>query len=372
MDYDAAPFIVIWETTQACDLVCRHCRAEARQGRDDGELSTEEAQHMMDTVRTMAPPLFVLTGGDSLKRPDIVELVEYGTRIGLRVALTPSGTPLMTPAVLAQLRDAGLARLAVSLDGSTAAIHDAFRGVRGSFDWTVRMLHAARELGLSTQVNTTISTDNLPDLESLIDLMSTLGIALWSVFAVVPTGRGHLAQIPTADEMEVVLTRLCDLTRSAPFLVKTTAAPHFRRVVLQRQRADRMAAHGDVAHGPGPGDDTPRGHGVNDGNGFMFISHRGEIFPSGFMPVSTGNVRTHDMVDVYRNHPLFKALRNADLLQGKCGVCEFRWLCGGSRSRAFATTGDPHASDPLCAYIPPAWRRALERQDASPSRGPVA
>src|SRR5512142_642183 len=201
-DFNVAPFVVIWEMTQACDLACLHCRASAQPSRDPRELSTNEAKRLMDTIRTMGPPLFVLTGGDPLKRPDTISLVEYGTSIGLRVALTPSGTPLMTPPVLASLRDAGLARLAVSLDGSNAAIHDRFRGVPGSFEWSVRMLHAARELGLSTQVNTTISSNNLDDVEPLIALMGELGIALWSVFVVVPTGRGRVDQLPSAEELE--------------------------------------------------------------------------------------------------------------------------------------------------------------------------
>ena len=365
-DFNAAPFIVIWEMTQACDLACLHCRASAQPRRDDRELSTNEAKRLMDTIRSMGPPLFVLTGGDPLKRPDTISLVKYGTSIGLRVALTPSGTPLMTREVLESLRDAGLARLAVSLDGSTAAIHDRFRGVAGSFDWSVQMLRTASDIGLSTQVNTTISTDNLGDLEGLITLMGELRIALWSVFVVVPTGRGNVSQLPTAADLEQVFNRLYDVSRSASFDIKTTAAPHYRRVVLQRQREERRVA-GANGRDADIGDAIGRARGVNDGNGFVFVSHRGEIFPSGFMPVSAGNVRTHDLGDVYRNDQLFQSLRNADLLQGKCGACEYRWVCGGSRSRAYALTGNPHAADPLCAYTPPAYTRFLERSRATPT-----
>ena len=365
-DFNAAPFIVIWEMTQACDLACLHCRACAQPRRDERELTTNEAKRLMDTIRTMGPPLFVLTGGDPLKRPDTISLVEYGTSIGLRVALTPSGTPLMTPAVLESLRDAGLARLAVSLDGSTAAIHDRFRGVTGSFDWSVQMLRTAREIGLSTQVNTTISSDNVDDLEGLITLMGELGIALWSVFVVVPTGRGNVSQLPSAEELERVFNRLYDVSRSAFFDIKTTAAPHYRRVVLQRQRDERRMAAA-AGRGVDTSDSIGRARGVNDGNGFVFVSHRGEIFPSGFMPVSAGNIRSHDLGDVYRNDPLFQSLRDADLLQGKCGACEYRWVCGGSRSRAYALTGDPHAADPLCAYMPPAYARFVERSRATPT-----
>lgn len=365
-DFNAAPFVVIWEMTQACDLACLHCRASAQPRRDDRELTTDEAKRLMDTIRTMGPPLFVLTGGDPLKRPDTVSLVEYGTSIGLRVALTPSGTPLMTARVLESLRDAGLARLAVSLDGSTAAIHDRFRGVAGSFDWSVQMLRTAREIGLSTQVNTTISSDNVADLEGLIALMGDLGIALWSVFVVVPTGRGNVSQLPTAEQLERVFNRLYDVSRSAFFDIKTTAAPHYRRVVLQRQRDERRMASA-TGREVNANDAIGRARGVNDGNGFVFVSHRGEIFPSGFMPVSAGNVRSHDLGEVYRNNLLFQSLRNADLLKGKCGACEYRWVCGGSRSRAYALTGDPHAADPLCAYMPPAYERFVERSSATPT-----
>lgn len=369
IDFDVAPFLVIWETTQACDLACLHCRASARPSRDRAELTTAEATRLMDGARAMGSPLFVLTGGDPLKRPDTVSLVRYGSEIGLRVALTPSGTPLMTRSVLAALRDAGLARLAVSLDGSTAAIHDGFRGVSGSFEWTVRMLRAARELGLSTQINTTITRHDLADIEPLIALVCELGIALWSVFVVVPTGRAHREQLPTAEELEAVFHRLYELSTTVPFDIKTTAAPFYRRVVLQRQRAERRARAMGDARAPLAGgigftlaDGIGRARGVNDGNGFVFVSHRGEIYPSGFLPVSAGNVRTHDLGTVYRTHELFRALRDADALGGKCGVCEFRHICGGSRARAYAMTGDYLAADPLCAYVPAAWASTLERE----------
>jgi radical SAM protein len=364
VDFDLAPFIVIWETTQACDLACLHCRASARPKRDRGELSTAEAMKLMDSVRSFGRPLFVLTGGDPLKRDDTVRLVEYGREIGLRVAMTPSGTPLMTREVLQQLSDAGLARLAVSLDGSRADVHDRFRGVAGSFEWTVGMLRVARELGLSTQINTTISSHNIDDLESLIDLMGQLEISLWSVFFIVPTGRARPSDLATAEEFERVFNRLYDISRTAPFDIKTTAAPHYRRVVLQRQVAERRS--GSRSEAPVPltaglgfslADGVGRARGVNDGNGFVFISHLGEIYPSGFLPLSAGNVRTHDLADVYRNGDLFRALRDTDRLEGKCGVCEYRTVCGGSRARAYAMTGNYMASDPSCAWIPARWRR---------------
>ena len=373
VDFDRAPFVVIWETTQACDLACRHCRACAVPQRDPLELSTDEAKRLIDDICRFGRPLFVLTGGDPLKRSDTVEIVRYGVNAGLRVALTPSGTPLMTPQVLQELHDAGLSRLAVSLDGATAAQHDGFRGVAGSFDWTIKMLETARAIGLSTQINTTISSHNVFDLENLIALMTELGIALWSVFFIVPVGRARPEDLATADEFEAVFNRLYDLSGTASFDIKTTAAPHYRRVVMQRQVAERRA---NARYGPPTpltagvgfslGDGVGRAaKGVNDGDGFLFVSHRGEIYPSGFLPRSAGNVRVDDIVDVYRHHEMFRTLRDRDRLEGKCGACEFRHVCGGSRARAYAMTGNLLASDPLCAYQPPAWQRR-ERSRALP------
>jgi AdoMet-dependent heme synthase len=369
VDFDRAPFVVIWETTQACDLACRHCRASAVPRRDPRELSTDEAKRLVDTICRFGKPLLVLTGGDPLKRPDATEIVRYGVDAGLRVALTPSGTPLMTPRVLQELHDAGMSRLAVSLDGATAEQHDGFRGVQGSFEWTIRMLETARSLGLSTQINTTISRHNVHDLENLIALMTGLGIALWSVFFIVPVGRARPDDLATAEEFEAVFHRLYELSKTAPFDIKSTAAPQYRRVIMQRQVEERRA--GTRAGAPAPltagvgfslGDGVGRAaKGVNDGDGFLFVSHRGDIYPSGFLPKSAGNVRTDDLVEVYRTHELFRSLRDRDRLKGKCGACEFRHVCGGSRARAYAMTGDPLESDPLCAYIPPAWARRVEK-----------
>lgn len=373
VDFERAPFLVIWETTQACDLACRHCRADARPSRDYRELSTAEAKELMDDARRFGHPLFVLTGGDPLKRPDVVELVEYGASIGLRMAMTPSGTPLMTPEVIRQLADAGLSRLAVSLDGSTAAIHDRFRGVAGSWEWTIRMILAAREIGLSTQINTTVARHNVDDFEDLIALMEGLEISLWSVFFLVPTGRARAEEVASAEEFEAVFDRMYELSKTAPFDIKSTAAPQYRRVILQRQVQERRA--GERAEVPVPmtaglgfslADGVGRAKGVNDGDGFVFVSHRGEIYPSGFLPVSGGNVRTHDLVGVYRHSPLFRQLRNRELLKGKCGVCEYRDVCGGSRARAFAVTGDYLEAEPFCAHIPKRWESMVRNGEAEP------
>jgi AdoMet-dependent heme synthase len=372
-DFSQSPYLVIWEVTRACDLACKHCRAEAVTSRNPLELTTAQGRRLMDDVRGFGRPLFVLTGGDPLKRPDVVELVEYGASIGLRMAMTPSGTPLMTVPVLRQLRAAGLSRLAVSLDGSTAAIHDTFRGVDGSFDWTLRMLEAARDIGLTTQVNTTVSLHNLHDFDALCELMTRLGITLWSVFFLVPTGRAQHGDVASAAEFESVFQRMYDLSQTAPFDIKSTAAPQYRRVIMQRQVAERRAGERSAAPsaltagiGFSLADGVGRSKGVNDGDGFVFVNHVGAIYPSGFLPLAAGNVRRDSVVDVYRNSPLFTALRDRSRLKGKCGVCEYRDVCGGSRARAYAVTGDYLESEPFCAHIPARYRRLVEQGAAEP------
>lgn len=367
-DFSRAPWVVIWETTRACDLVCRHCRACAVPRRHPDELTTDEAQRLLRDIRRFGSPLVVFTGGDPLKRDDVVDLVAYGAGLGLRMALTPSGTPLMTPEVIRRLRDAGLARLAVSLDGSTAAIHDAFRGVAGSYAWTLDMLRAARGLGVPTQVNTTVNARNVEDFDALGALMAGLGIAMWSVFFVVPTGRARPEMMATAEQFEAVFHRMYDLAQTAPFDVKSTAAPQYRRVVIQRE-----AARAHETGGPRPAqrgffapDGIERARGVTDGDGFLFVSHTGKIFPSGFLPVSAGNVRVDDLVAAYRESRLFRALRDRSRLKGKCGACEFKQVCGGSRARAYAMTGDYLEADPLCAYIPAAWTAGARHEVTVP------
>jgi len=339
--------MVFWETTQACDLVCQHCRADAQPTPDPDELTHDEGRRLLDDIRAMGCPLVVLTGGDPAKRPDLVELVRYGTSIGLRVALTPSATPLVTRDLLTRLKAAGLARLAVSLDGATAAAHDGFRGVDGSFARTFEILRDAHALGLTTQVNTTVTDLDVDDLERIAALLTDLDITLWGVFFLVPTGRGEEMRVLDPAVAERVLERLATIAATASFDVKTTAAPHFRRVLLQHKVKRREIV--GLSDGIGR---APRG--VNDGQGIVFVSHTGEVFPSGFLPLSCGNVRGEGLGAVYREHPVFRQLRDPDRLEGKCGLCEFRRVCGGSRARAYAMTGDLFAEEPACAYEPSA------------------
>ncbi len=405
-DFNQTPFLVIWEVTRACDLKCVHCRAAAIPFRDPRELSFDEGCRLIDQVREFGRPLFVLTGGDPLKRPDIFDLIRYGDQVGLRVAMTPSGTSLMTPGVIRKFQEAGLARLAVSLDGSSKEIHDTFRQVDGSFDWTVGAIREARRIGLPVQVNSTVSKHNRHDLAALARFLETLDIVLWSVFFLVPTGRGTRSDAVSATEHEAVFHQLIDLAKTAPFDIKTTAGQHFRRVVIQRRRkeqaaltaqglspaaaAERVAggarprivreggmepggwiappesplvrpdAGGPEGAGPGGGEIGRSARGVNDGNGLVFIDHVGKIYPSGFLPIEVGDIRRERLADVYRDHPLMRDLRDYRRLSGKCGYCDFRDLCGGSRARAFAVTGDPLASEPYCCYHPPKPKPAAD------------
>ncbi len=347
MDFESRPFLAIWELTQACDLACTHCRACAQPLRHPEELDTAEGKRLLDEFRAADVPLVVLTGGDPAKRPDLFDLVEHGVRIGLNLGLTPSATPLVSDAMVRELARLGLTRLAISIDGPDASSHDRFRGVSGSFAEARRILTAARENGITTQINTTMHAGNLARLHEMARLVSDLGARLWSVFYVVPTGRAEVDLLPPAAAVEHSLEALAEIAESESFAVKTTAAPHYRRVLLQRKKERGTAAPIGIR--------GPNASRINDGRGFVFVSHRGQIFPSGFLPLACGNVRTESVIDVYRAHPTFRALRDADRLTGKCGACEYRKICGGSRGRAYALTGDWLASDELCDYVPPGY-----------------
>ena len=361
IEFNQRPYIVIWEVTQACDLACVHCRASAQPGRHPLELSTEEGKRLIGEVAQMKVPVFVLTGGDPIKRPDLFELIEHAKSVGVRVSLTPSATPLLTRDVVYRLKEAGLARLAVSLDGSHATVHDAFRGMAGSFERTMETIAWANECGLPVQINTTFSRRNLADFDRIAALMESKKIALWSVFFLVPTGRGKLDDLLAADAFETVFAKLYALSKRARFHIKTTEAQHYRRYVLQQQVAEKRRGSTDRGEVASKEADTigraPRG--LNDGKGFVFVSHTGEVFPSGFLPFAAGSVRTESLGRIYRESPVFQQLRDANQLAGKCGACEFRHICGGSRARAFALTGDPLAEEPCCAYVPKGYVRPL-------------
>ena len=373
-DLSQRPFMVIWETTQACDLACKHCRAESQKEHNPLALSFEAGKDLVDQVLEFGEPrpLFIMTGGDPFKRADIWDLTAYASQKGLPVALSPSGTPLLMPENLKKIRENGCKVISLSLDGSTAAIHDTFRGVLGSYDWTVNGWKAALELGLKVQLNTTVTRYNLMDLPDIFALVRSIGVMTWSVFFLVPTGRGLAEDEIKPADYEAVMNFLYDASKYMP--IKTTEGHHYKRVVLQRayleanglpmkpymQLNGTYASLMDGLHRVAPEPPSPA-HGdrirrpplhVNAADGFVFVSLLGEVFPSGYLPLSAGNVRTTPLKSIYQDSPLFQSLRNRQSLKGRCGQCEFNRVCGGSRSRAYALTGDVLAEEPFCSYQP--------------------
>jgi radical SAM protein len=350
---DRAPRLVYWEATRACELACVHCRAEAIPHRHPLELSTHEAKALFRQIATFSAdpkrlPHLVITGGDPLQRPDLFDLIEYGRGLGLPISVTPAGTPRLNPQTLRQFKEVGIRSLALSLDGSDASRHDAFRGVRGSFRWTLAATRSAQAQRIPLQINTMVTADTLEDLPRLYHLVSEVGVSRWALFFLISVGRGRQLEEITPRQCERLLHWLCDLAESpeTSFALKTTEAHHFRRIVYLRMRARGLEEEAILQ--------TPigRSFGVRDGNGIVFISHLGQIYPSGFLPLSAGDVRQESLMEIYCHSELFCALRDADRLKGKCGHCPFRAICGGSRARAYAATGDPLESDPLCLYQP--------------------
>jgi AdoMet-dependent heme synthase len=351
IDLNKNPLIVIWEVTQACDLACFHCRASAQPKRHPLELSTREGEKFLHDLAQLRPPIFILTGGDPLKRADIFYLVRRAVAYGLKPAMTPSATPLLTREAIADLKRAGLSRLAVSLDGSVPELHDTFRGAPGSYARTLEAIYWANQFDLPVQVNTSISRRNFHDLENMANLLRHFHLVLWSAFFLVPTGRAPIDDMLSAEEVEEAFATLYRLSKKMPFKIKTTEAQHYRRYVIQqRVQAKR---HGAVETRREDLEKSISGLlPINDGKGFVFVSHMGEVFPSGFLPVSAGNVRTRELAEIYRESPILQSLRDISRLEGKCRECEFKAICGGSRARAYAVTGNLFAPDPCCSYIP--------------------
>jgi AdoMet-dependent heme synthase len=390
IDYDESPFLAIWEITQSCDLACKHCRAAAQPIAHPDELTHEEGKALIDQIADMHIPIFVFTGGDPLKRKDLFELIRYAASKDVHVAVTPSATPLLTREAIFKMKDAGLVRLGISLDGSTPEIHDAFRGLPGAWARTIQAVEWANEAGIPIQVHTTVSRHNVHDLDNLCDLFEKLAIVMWNVFFLVPVGRGQLDDLLSGEQFEQVFGKIYELSRRANFQIKTTEAMHYRRYLLQHNLEEKRMGHG-AAHGGGNGagngagrangaayepgaptaDAKTRNMGwatrrVNDGKGFMFISHMGNVYPSGFLADSCGQC-ARDAAGRYLSQraDLQGAARHRSRLEGKCGACEFKEICGGSRARAYALTGDPLAQEPCCIYQPKNWDAELDSQAES-------
>jgi radical SAM protein len=346
MNFDQSPLLVIWEVTQACDLACVHCRASAQPDRNPFELNTAQGYRLLDDIRSFGDPLMVFTGGDPLKRPDLYDLIRHSVKLGLRTNVTPSATPLLTARAIDEFQAAGVARMAISLDGPDAQVHDEFRGIPGTFERAMFALRHAQQIGLETQLQTTVTRRNMHTLPRIAELAAQVGTRMWSLFFLVVLGRAEDSDDLTAEEYEQVFEFMYRTSKTAPFGIKTTEAMHYRRYVAQRMKEE----HGDAP--PSASKMVWRTAGVSDGKGFVFVSHTGEIFPSGFLPVSAGNVTTQPLPVVYRDSELFRDLRDVSKRGGKCGVCEYVKICGGSRSRAYASTGDYLAADPRCVYQP--------------------
>lgn len=340
------PIMLYWEMTQACDLACRHCRAAAIPRRNPNELSTDEGRQLLDSVVRFGSrrPHVVFTGGDPLRRPDLWELLAYARDLGLTVSVTPSGTPLCTKEAIARLKESGAYSLAFSIDGSNAAAHDHIRQVDGSFDRTISAVGWAREAGLPVQVSTLVAAETADDLPAVYQLVRDLGVERWALFFLIGVGRGEVLREVSPAQSESILTWAIGLGETPRPIIKFTEAHHSRRIALQHKRTSP----------PAPSQ-SPAGRGswgIRDGAGVLFVSHVGDVFPSGFLPLRVGNVRHDDLATLYRESPVLQQLRDPDSLKGKCGRCEYRVVCGGSRARAFATHGDPLAADPLCSYQP--------------------
>lgn len=361
-DVGERPMITIWEVTRACALVCRHCRADAQTRAHPRQLSTEAGKALLDDIAGFGKPfpIVVLTGGDPFERPDLPELVRHGTSLGLHIALSPSVTPRLTPDVLAELREAGAKAVSLSLDGACAATHDTFRGVPGVYDDTITAAKWVREAGFRLQINTTVTRDNVLELPEVLQTVLDFETSLWSVFFLVPTGRGSSLKALRAHETEDVLNWMHDV--SDLVAVKATEAPHYRRVAIERARGVRpelgdlyaqlTAATARVRAGRAGKERRPRPPiDVNSGRGFAFIDHLGDVYPSGFLPMKCGNVVEQSFRDIYSTSPVLRSLRDPAGFHGACGTCEFAEVCGGSRSHAYAVTGDLLASDPSCVRV---------------------
>lgn len=347
-DFNRYPLLVAWEMTHACLLACKHCRASAEPDPLPGELSTEEGLRLLEELATYTPkPILLPTGGDLLRRPDLFVLLEKARELGLTVGITPAVTPLLTREVVGRFKELGVHQMALSLDGASPEAHDGFRGVPGTFQRAMEALEWAREVGLPTQINTTVTRLTRAELPGIAQIIVEKGVATWEVFFLVPVGRGAVLSQLSPEEYEQVMHWLYETSRDQGIKIRTTEGPHFRRVVMQRRRAEGTEDQALVGHG--------RGVHLSDGNGFVFVSATGEVYPSGFLAESGGNIRQRPLREIYQNSPLFTDLRDKSLLRGKCGVCEYKQLCGGSRARAWAETGDYLGSDPRCAYRPRGW-----------------
>ena len=347
-DYSRTPLNIYWEMTQACALACRHCRAEAVPAPHPLELTYDEGVRFLNQIREFGDPLpqLILTGGDPLARPDLYELIDEARKLGIGVSITPAATSAFTRDVLVRLQEHSVEGLGLSLDGSTAERHDSIRGVPGTFDRTMQAIGWAQDLKMPLQVNTLVAAETAGDVPAIYELLKPYGVSRWSLFFLISVGRGKVLQPLSPEDGEKLMGWIYETSRAAPFTVATTEAPSYRRVALERMRSEGLTGD-QIKRSP-----AARSFGIRDGHGIMFVSNTGDICPAGFLPLAAGNVRQDRVADIYRNAPLFQSLHDPMRFEGRCGVCEYRALCGGSRARAYGATENPLASDPFCLYEP--------------------
>jgi AdoMet-dependent heme synthase len=345
-DFRSRPLQVTWEMTKNISWRATSERTSARSRPERSELSTAEAFHLVDQIAELGIPLLTLTGGDPLSRLDLLPIVQYACRRSVLTSLTLFPTPLLTQEKIVALKECGLLRIGLWMHGSTPGLHDRISGVPGSYQRTLRAIGWCQEAELPLQINTTLSRRNFHDLDPMIELLTRFDVVLWSVFFLVPAGVEQMSDPLSAEEHEDVFSRLHRAAQRVPFQLKTMEGQHYQRYLLQqRGRQSRKRAHAGDENEWAP-------QGMHDSKSFMFINHAGEVYPSRFLPLSAGNITVEPLAKVYREAPLFAALRDSSKLKGKCGRCPARCVCGGSRARAYAFTGDPLAEDPGCAYQP--------------------
>ncbi|HXY06658.1 MAG TPA: TIGR04053 family radical SAM/SPASM domain-containing protein, partial [Terriglobales bacterium] len=348
-DFSRNPMLVYWEMTQACGLACKHCRAEAMPTANPLELTTEQSKRFLNQLVDFGDPLphLILTGGDPLSRRDIYSLIDYANGLGLEVSITPSATPELTNEAISKLREHRIQSMGLSLDGSCAEKHDNIRAVPGTFERTMEAARHCGRIGLPIQVNTLVAEETADDLPAIHELLRTsFPVMRWSLFMLISVGRGKQLNEVSPGEGERIMKWVFELSMHSPFQVKTTEAPSYRRIAIETMRGSGMAKPEMKATS------VYKGFQIRDGHGIVFVSNLGEIYPSGFLPLRCGNVRSDSLVEIYRNSDIFRALHSPDTFHGKCGACEYSHICGGSRARAFAYTGDALGTDPFCPYEP--------------------
>lgn len=342
-----APNVIAWESTHACNFACGHCRAQAQKLPDSNQLTTQEALSLVDQIAHLCKPVLIISGGDPLQRKDIFEIASHASSCGIRVVMSPSGSDI-TPDVIEKMKASGVKMISISLDGSRPDIHDNFRHMHGAFELAMKNMTYARQGDLPFRVNTTVTQHNLHDLSEILKLAAEVCAKEWDVFMLVPTGRGKVEMEISPSQYEETLQFIYNASRASPIPIKMTCAPQYMRVIAQKQHQQQR----EPAQLPTRGGRPTGGRGCMAGNGFCFISHIGEVFGCGFLPIPAGNIRQQSFKQIYQQSPLFVELRNHSLLKGKCGACEYKTICGGCRARALSIHKNHMEEEPYCVYTP--------------------